>query len=83
MLRLWIKPKEREFVVEGTDAKPELSVPEPPVQNTQPSGLNSGMPSNEEVEELMRYIRKSDYRVIDHLRKTPSKILIPSLLRDS
>ncbi|XP_050916439.1 uncharacterized protein LOC127131569 [Lathyrus oleraceus] len=77
------KAKGKRVVVEGTNAEPELSVPKPLVQNTQPSGSNSGMPSNEEVEELMRYIRKSDYRVIDQLSKTPSKISIMSLLRDS
>lgn len=65
------KAKGKRFVVKGTDVEPELSVPEPPVENTQPSGSNSGMPSNEEVEELMRYIRKIDYRVIDQLSKTP------------
>lgn len=74
------KAKGKRVVVEGTDAEPKLSVLEPPVQNTQPSGLNSGMPSNEEFEKLMRYIQKSDYRVIDQLSKTPSKISILSLL---
>ncbi|XP_050877660.1 uncharacterized protein LOC127081452 [Lathyrus oleraceus] len=59
------KAKGKRVVVKGTDVEPELSVPEPPVQSTQPSGSNSGMPSNEEVEELMRYIQKSDYRLLN------------------
>lgn len=65
------KVKGKRVVVEGTNVEPKLSVPEPLVQHTQPSSSNSGMPSNEEVEELTRYIRKSDYRVIDQLSKTP------------
>ncbi|KAI5389091.1 hypothetical protein KIW84_074663 [Lathyrus oleraceus] len=32
------KYKGKRVIVEGTNAEPELSVPEPPVQNTQPSG---------------------------------------------
>lgn len=36
--------------------------------------------SSQEVEELLRLIRKSDYKVIDHLSQTPSKISILSLL---
>ncbi|XP_050875925.1 uncharacterized protein LOC127079584 [Lathyrus oleraceus] len=36
--------------------------------------------SSQEVEELLRLIRKSDYKVIDHLNQTPSKISILSLL---
>ncbi|XP_050875552.1 uncharacterized protein LOC127079174 [Lathyrus oleraceus] len=39
-----------------------------------------GTSSSQEVEELLRLIRKSDYKVIDHLSQTPSKILILSLL---
>lgn len=35
---------------------------------------------NQEVEELLRIIKKSDYRVVDHLSQTPSKISILSLL---
>ncbi|KAI5431498.1 hypothetical protein KIW84_035618 [Lathyrus oleraceus] len=50
------KAKGKRVVIEGTDVEPECFVPEPPVQDTQPSGSISGMPSNEEVEELMRYI---------------------------
>lgn len=39
-----------------------------------------GTSSSQEVEELFRLIRKSDYKVIDHLCQTPSKISILSLL---
>ncbi|XP_050889558.1 uncharacterized protein LOC127094827 [Lathyrus oleraceus] len=39
-----------------------------------------GTSSSQEVEELLRLIRKSDYKVIDHLSQTPSKISILSLL---
>lgn len=35
---------------------------------------------NQEVEELLRIIKKSDYKVVDHLSQTPSKISILSLL---
>lgn len=35
---------------------------------------------NREVEELLRIIKKSDYKVVDHLSQTPSKISILSLL---
>lgn len=30
--------------------------------------------SSQEVEEVLRLIKKSDYKVIDHLSHTPSKI---------
>ncbi|XP_050916564.1 uncharacterized protein LOC127131691 [Lathyrus oleraceus] len=48
----------------------------------QDSTLNvvPGTSSSQEVEELLRFIRKSDYKVIDHLSQTPSKISILSLL---
>lgn len=39
-----------------------------------------GTSSSHEVEELLRLIRKSDYKVINHLSQTLSKILILSLL---
>lgn len=35
---------------------------------------------NQEVEELLNIIKKSDYKVVDHLSQTPSKISILSLL---
>lgn len=35
---------------------------------------------NQEVEELLRIIKKSDYKVVDHLGQTTSKISILSLL---
>lgn len=35
---------------------------------------------SQEVEELLRIIKKSDYKVVDHLSQTPSKISILSLL---
>ncbi|XP_050897519.1 uncharacterized protein LOC127104375 [Lathyrus oleraceus] len=39
-----------------------------------------GTSSSQEVEELLRLIRKSDYKVIDHLIQTTSKVSILSLL---
>lgn len=39
-----------------------------------------GTSSSQEVKELLRLIRKSDYKVIDHLSQTPHKISILSLL---
>lgn len=39
-----------------------------------------GTSSSQEVEELLRLIRKSDYKVIDHLSQTLSKMSIVSLL---
>lgn len=41
------KAKGKRVVVEGNDAEPEHFVRKPPMQNTQPSGLNLRMPSNE------------------------------------
>lgn len=35
---------------------------------------------NQEVEELLKIIKKSDYKMVDHLSQTPSKISILSLL---
>lgn len=35
---------------------------------------------SQEIEELLRIIKKSDYKVVDHLSQTPSKISILSLL---
>lgn len=39
-----------------------------------------GTSSSQEVEKLLRIIRKSDYKVVDQLSQTPSKISILSLL---
>lgn len=39
-----------------------------------------GTYSSQEVEELLRIIRKSDYKMVDQLSQTPSKISILSLL---
>lgn len=39
--------------------------------------------TQEEVEEFLRLIRKNDYKVIDQLNHTPSKIYILSLLLSS
>ncbi|XP_050877617.1 uncharacterized protein LOC127081402 [Lathyrus oleraceus] len=50
-----------------------------PVNALKPNAIH-GTSSSEEVEELLRLIRKSDYKVIDHMRQTLSKISILSLL---
>ena len=37
-------------------------------------------PSTQEMEEILKIIRKSDYKIMEQLGKTPSKISIQSLL---
>lgn len=41
---------------------------------------DAGLSTTQEVEELLKIIRKSDYKLVDHLSQTPSKISILSLL---
>lgn len=42
-----------------------------------------GTVSDKDVGEFLRLIKKSDYRVVDQLNQTPSKISITSLLLSS
>lgn len=50
-----------------------------PVQVNLPKD-DAGSSTAQEVEELLKIIRKSDYKLVDHLSQTPSKISILSLL---
>ena len=50
-----------------------------PANVTQPILVPGASLVPDEVEELMRIIRKSDYSIIDHLSHTPSKMSILSL----
>ena len=36
--------------------------------------------SSQEMEEILKIIRKSDYKIVEQLRQTPSKIYVMSLL---
>ena len=47
---------------------------------TQPIPIPEASSVPNEVEELMRIIKKTDYSIIDHLSHTPSKMSILSLL---
>ncbi|KAI5387225.1 hypothetical protein KIW84_073389 [Lathyrus oleraceus] len=53
----------------------QAAVDEEPVQKEAPEGL-----FEKDVEEFMKIIKKSDYKVVDQLNQTPSKISILSLL---
>src|ERR1051325_6129474 len=44
---------------------------------------NANPDLGKDIEEIMKFICKSDFRVIDQLAQTPAKISILSLLRDS
>nr|UBX54598.1 hypothetical protein [Lupinus angustifolius] len=39
--------------------------------------------SNEQANEFLKFIKQSEYKVVDHLRRTPARISILSLLMDS
>src|ERR1044072_9760443 len=49
----------------------------------QPDMQNANPDLEKDIEEIMKFIRKSDLSVIDQLAQTPAKISILSLLRDS
>ncbi|KAI5386898.1 hypothetical protein KIW84_073152 [Lathyrus oleraceus] len=59
-------------------AKPSSSVQKTPVSSVGPSGI-----VDEESDEMLRLIRKSEYNIVDQLLHTPSKISILSLLLNS
>ncbi|KAI5429344.1 hypothetical protein KIW84_034087 [Lathyrus oleraceus] len=59
-------------------AKPSSSVQKTPVSSDGPSGI-----VDEESDEMLRLIRKSEYNIVDQLLHTPSKISILSLLLNS
>ena len=50
---------------------------------TKDAGQTSGTNTNADFEELLQLIKKSEYKVIDQLMQTPSKISILSLLLNS
>ncbi|KAI5447250.1 hypothetical protein KIW84_014921 [Lathyrus oleraceus] len=58
-------------------AKPS-SVQKTPASSVGPSGI-----VNEECDEMLRLIKKSEYNVVDQLLQTPSKISVLSLLLNS
>ncbi|KAI5430618.1 hypothetical protein KIW84_034997 [Lathyrus oleraceus] len=58
-------------------AKPS-SIQKTPVSSVGPSGI-----VNEECDEMLRLIKKSEYNVVDQLLQTPSKISVLSLLLNS
>lgn len=60
------KAKDKQIQGGGSSSK-TVEVPRPNVED-------------QEVEELLRITKKSDYKVVDHLSQTPSKISILSLL---
>ncbi|KAI5424629.1 hypothetical protein KIW84_030712 [Lathyrus oleraceus] len=59
-------------------AKPSSSVQKTHVSSVGPSGI-----VDEESDEMLRLIRKSEYNIVDQLLHTPSKISILSLLLNS
>ncbi|XP_050918819.1 uncharacterized protein LOC127136279 [Lathyrus oleraceus] len=65
------KAKGKQVVADNQETV-QINVPQ---QNIMPSASSSP-----DVEELLRIIRKSDYKVVDQLSQTPSKISILSLL---
>ena len=69
--RARLKEKGKGVVTESSE-----SVPKVPTPIVSPD-------LNKDATELMRYIRKSDYKIIDQLGQTPAKISILALLRDS
>ncbi|KAI5425842.1 hypothetical protein KIW84_031605 [Lathyrus oleraceus] len=52
-----------------------------PIATPAPGG--SGKELDDEAEEFLRIIKKSEYKLVDHLQQTPSKISILSLLLSS
>lgn len=65
MLMPWRKAKGKQVVGDNLEYVPNVVL---------------GTSSSQEVEDLLRLIRKSDYKVICHLSQTQSKISILSLL---
>ncbi|KAI5435561.1 hypothetical protein KIW84_022106 [Lathyrus oleraceus] len=63
---------------------PTLDVAKPSsVQKTPASSIGPSGTVNEESDEMLRLIKKSEYNVVDQLLQTPSKISILSLLLNS
>ncbi|KAI5445420.1 hypothetical protein KIW84_013598 [Lathyrus oleraceus] len=52
-----------------------------PVMTPAPAGSDNKL--DDEAEEFLRIIKKSEYKLVDHLQQTPSKISILSLLLSS
>ncbi|KAI5431293.1 hypothetical protein KIW84_035463 [Lathyrus oleraceus] len=48
-----------------------------------PAPVGSGEKLDDDAEEFLRIIKKSEYKLVDHLQQTPSKISILSLLLSS
>lgn len=62
-------------VIEETQAKDPSAVKD--------IGQSSGTNANSEIDEVLKLIKKSEYKVVDQLMQTPSKISIMSLLLNS
>ncbi|XP_039683784.1 uncharacterized protein [Medicago truncatula] len=67
-------------VVQATNKAPVIeSVPIPDPSK----GKSVGQPSGTDNDEILKLIKKSDYKIVDQLLQTPSKISIMSLLTSS
>ena len=51
-----------------------------PAQTKAPKEVIVEDPSKQEMEEILKIIRKSDYKIVEQLGQTPSKISMISLL---
>ena len=51
-----------------------------PSQKEAPKEFTSEDTSSQELEEVLKIIRKSDYKIVEQLGQTPSKISMLSLL---
>jgi hypothetical protein len=71
-----------EISAKNTFASVPSSSQKSPVVDTR-AEPSKGKDKQEEVDEFLRIIRKSDYKVVDQLNQTPSKISILSLLMNS
>ncbi|PNX79654.1 coatomer subunit zeta-3, partial [Trifolium pratense] len=65
-----------------------IEITSPPKDNEAPTSsgqveLSKGKDKQDEMDEFLKIIKKSDYKVVDQLSQTPSKISILSLLMSS
>lgn len=78
--RVFAPPNPQDVADALRKAKGKLVADGPgPIQVNIPKD-DAGSSIAQEVEELLKTIKKSDYKLVDHLSQTPSKILILSLL---
>jgi hypothetical protein len=67
----------------GIPAMPAIPVDENILNKSIETGVPKDTSPQDEADEFLRIIRKSDYRVVDQLSQTPSKISMLSLLINS